>query len=64
MLHFLAQPVLMNIDMAQLCLQLNRLFCGYLDRLEVVIVYLRHLLCVKFDVFEEASPSDDLSSRY
>jgi hypothetical protein len=63
-LHFLAQLVLMDINMAQPCLQLNRLFCDYPDRLEVVAVYLRRLLSVEFDVYEEASLLDDLSSRY
>ncbi len=35
-LDFLPQPVLMDIDMAKLCLQLLVLFCQELDHLEVV----------------------------
>jgi hypothetical protein len=51
--------MLMDINMPKPRLQLNRLFCGYTNRLEVIAVYLRRLLSVELDTGEEASPLND-----
>jgi hypothetical protein len=62
-LHLLAQLMLMDINMAQPSLQLNRLFCGYIDCLEVVAVDLRCLLGVELDIRKETSPPNDFPCR-
>jgi hypothetical protein len=56
--------MLIDINVAQTYLELNRLFYQNPDHSEVVAVYFRGLLSVEFDGSEEATPLNNLPCRY